>query len=534
VSFPRLTGLLLVGAGVAGTVIGLAVPWARTGVTHPDGSTIAGIVLLVPLLSAARLAIRGLDRRGPSIAAGIAAVAGAIIASGAAGQVPPASGVAAGGPITVAGALTAALGWLVVLLPIRAALPPLVSAGVVVAVLALDLVAVTWGTDGRFVDDHGGTASIVPPAPSLHGERWHRSGPADRVVAALGPQLFVQDHSGVLAYATQTGRPTWQYRRSDLTAVGSTVAGDVVVTVFASGDLLLVTGHDQSTGAERFSRWYKEINWRPKSLLSTSDGHLAILLGDGVNAGDAVALDPRTGAVRWTWRPERGGGPCDVNDAAVAGPTLAVALRCRAAGVLDVVVGLSTSDGRERWAWPAAYGDGVTRGADEPTVAAAKDGFVVRFGTPPRHNVFLAAADGSAGPVYGADATGVGSLATVADSVAIFYDPGTAGGEVTAVNVRDGSAGWRAGLVDLIGWQLVSATTTPTRVYLLLTTRQPATATGPLRVVALNRSTGAVLAEPALSCGAACQESTIVADDHSVVISAPDPTAHTATLYALA
>jgi hypothetical protein len=532
VTFPHRTGLLLIGVGAAGTVIGLVAPWARVGVTRPDGSTIAGIVLLVPLLSAARLAIRGLDRRGPSIAAGIAALAGAVIAIGAAHQVPPASGVAAGGPITVAGALTTALGWLVLLLPIRAALPPLVSAGVVIAVLAIDLVGVTWGTDGRFVDEHGGTASAIPAAPTLRGERWRRSGPADLIIGVTGPQLFVQDPSGVLAYATQSGKPTWQYRRSDLSALASTVAGDVVVTAYGGGDLLLITGPDRMSGAERFSRWYTGKNWRPKSLLSTVDGRLALLVGDGVAAGDVVAIDARTGAVRWTWRPERGGGSCDVNGAAVAGSTLGIALRCRATGVLDVAVGLSTSDGRSLFSWTAPYGDEVTRGG-APTIAGAPDGFVVQLGTTPRHDVFLAAADGGAGPVYGAQTTGIGVLATVAGPVAVFYDPGTEGGEVTAVSARDGSAAWRATLPDLIGWQLVTTATAPGRVYLLLTTRQPETATGPLHLVALDASTGAVLGDRALSCGAACQQSTIAADEHSVVIAARDATAHRATLSAL-
>jgi hypothetical protein len=531
VTFPRRTGLLLVGVGAAGTVIGLIAPWARSGVTHPDGATIAGIVLLVPLLSAARAAIRGFDRRGPSIAAGVAAVAGAIIAIGAAHQVPPASGVAAGGPITVTGTLTTALGWLVLLLPIRAALPPLVSAGVVIAVLAVDLAGITWGTDGRFVDAHGGTASAIPAVPSLRGERWHRSGPADRLLTITGPQLFVQDPSGVLAYATQSGRPTWQYRRSDLSAVASTVAGDVVVTAYGGGDLLLLTGRDRASGAERFSRWYTGKDWRPKSLLPTVDGRLAVLVGDGVAAGDVVAIDVQNGGVRWTWRPERGGGPCDVNGAAVSGPTLGIALRCRATGVLDVAVGLSTADGHSVFSWTAPYGDDVTRGAP-PEITAASDGFVVQFGTAPRHDMFLSSA-GEAGSVYGAQTTGIGVLATVAGPVAVFYDSGTEGGEVTAVSARDGSAAWRASLTDLIGWQLVAASSAGGRVYLLLTTRQPETATGPLHVVALDASTGAMLGERALSCGAACQQSTIAADEHSVVVAARDATAHQATLFAL-
>ncbi len=532
VSFPRLTGLALVALGAIGTVVGLAMPWARSGVTHPDGATIAGLILLVPLLSGARVAIRGLDRRGPSIAAGIAALAGAVIALGSAHQVPPDTGVAAGGPLTVAGALTATLGWLVVQLPVRTALPPLVSAGAVVAVLALDLVGVAWGTDGRFVDSHTGSASAVPASsPDVDGERWQRTGPADRLVSVAGAQLFVHDATGVLAYATQTGRPTWQYRRSDLPAVASTVAGDVVVTAFGGGDILLVTARDRATGAGRFTRWYGGKGWRPTTLVSTPDGRAVVLAGHGVDAGDVVVLDAHTGDPRWTWPPVWDGGPCDVNGVAVADDTLAVALRCRANGVEDVVVGLSTPDGRERWAWQPSYDSDIARG-DELAVTGLAGGVQVQFGSAPRHAVFLAA-DGVAGPAYGPESTGIGVLAGIVGTVAVYYDPGTGGADITAVNARDGSPAWHTRVPSLIGWQLVAMAAAPARAYLLLTTRQPETASGPLHVVALDRDTGAVLGDHGLACGAACQQSTIAADDHSVAVAAHDPAPHTTTLIAL-
>jgi hypothetical protein len=86
---------------------------------------------------------------------------------------------------------------------------------------------------------------------------------------------------------------------------------------------------------------------------------------------------------------------------------------------------------------------------------------------------------------------------------------------------------------SLIGWQLVATAATPTRTYLLLTTLQPETASGPLHVVALDRATGAVLGDHRLDCGAACQQSTIAADDHSVVVAAREPAPHAATLFAL-
>jgi outer membrane protein assembly factor BamB len=265
--------------------------------------------------------------------------------------------------------------------------------------------------------------------------------------------------------------------------------------------------------------------------MSTPDGRGIVLTGHGVDAGDVVMLDAHTGDPRWTWRPERDGGPCDVNGVAVAEDTVAVALRCRAEGVEDVVVGLSSPDGRERWAWPPSYDREIARG-DELSVTGLAGGVVVQFGVAPRHAVFLAA-DGVAGQAYGAQNTGIGTLATIVGTVAVYYDAGTDGADITAVNARDGSPAWHTRVSSLIGWQLVAAAATPARAYLLLTTRQPETASGPLHVVALDRATGAVLGDHGLACGTSCQQSTIAADDHSVVVSARDPAPHTATLFAL-
>src|SRR5262249_13777859 len=151
--------------------------------------------------------------------------------------------------------------------------------------------------------------------------------------------------SGVRGYAAQTGEPTWHYLRSDATTLAAGVVGDVVVTAFAVGEGVLVTAHGTATGSERFARRYTRGSWRPETVVSIADWQLAVLAGSGPAAGDVVALDPHTGDVRWTWQPVRDGGPCDVNGVAAGEAVVGLALRCRAQGVSDVVVGLSTTDG---------------------------------------------------------------------------------------------------------------------------------------------------------------------------------------------
>jgi outer membrane protein assembly factor BamB len=284
------------------------------------------------------------------------------------------------------------------------------------------------------------------------------------------------------------------------------VVDGAALVVYGSGDLILVTAREAADGARRFTRWYSGKGWRPAAVLPA--GRLVLLVGAGVSAGDVVALDTRTGEVRWTWRPERDGGPCDVDGAASAGGVLGLALRCRAAGVADVVVGLSAPDGRQKWEWRPPYSDALPRGA-ELSLVGADGGFFVRFGATPRRAVLLdpAGAPGTAFQSEG-DALAAGLLYVARDD----------GGEATSVDPRSGARRWRTSLTSLIGWRPIDTALTAKRVYLLLTTLQPETASGPLHLVALDRASGAVIGNHDLSCTSACTTSTITADDHSAVV----------------
>jgi len=538
VNVPRTTGLVLVGLGVAGIVAGLALPWARSGGQYPDGAVIAGIVLLGPLLGGARLAAGHLAHRAPSVAAAIAALAAGVIAWASARQVVPRAGVGLGGPLAIAGTVTAALGWVLVAVGARGApklrRPAMIVAAATVVLLTLDGIGVYWAVEGRFVDTTTAKAGAVPAAePRLAGERWQRSGRGAALLAVAGAQILVQDPGGVLAYDARTGKSTWHYLRSDLTVEAAGLAGDTVLIAYLTGEGTLVAGLDAKTGAERFSRRYNMKSWRPKHVVSTEDDHVAAFAGSGPDAGDLVALDTGTGAVRWTWRPERDGGPCDVVGAAPGKQVLGLALRCRAKGVDDVLVALSTSDGSERWEWHATYTTDVPRGG-ELALDVSPTGFLVRYGAEPRHGVVLASEGGVTGAGFGPDRSGPGALATVVDQNAVFFRRADDGADVTAVDTRLGTVAWRVQLPQLITWNLVAARSTPARAYLLLTTTQPETASGPLRLVALDRSDGHVVGDRSLSCGVACLRATVAVDERSAVVGSLEPgTGGTVTLAAL-
>jgi hypothetical protein len=533
VNFPRLTGLLLVALGMVLTVVGLVTPWAGSGVRYPDGSTIAGIALLVPLLSTARLAYGRLTQREPSVAAGIAALFGAVIATATAHDVGPSAGVGLGGPLTVSGAALATLGWVLAAVfaarSLRLPQPGVLVAAVLVALLGLDAAAVYWAVQGRFVDRTTGSAPAAPPEPpTLTAERWQRTSPGSGVLAVTGPTVQIQDPSGGLAVAAKSGRPVWRYRRSDLKTLTTAVVGDVVVSAYGADYGLLVTAHDTAGGRERFSRKYTLKNWHPDTIVSTLDGSTAVLAGTGADPGLAVALDPHTGTVRWTWTPRRDNGPCDVTGVAGGAATIGLALRCRANGVLDLVLGLSTGDGREQWSWKAPYTDTVPRG-EALTLAPGSGGFFVQYGTLPLHAVYLAAPDGRPGTTLSAQQTGTGSLATVAGHTAVYVLGTSQGAELTGVNEQTGAPTWKSPGPTLIGWQLVAAASAPDRLYLLFTTRQPETASGPLRLVALDPATGQATGGHSLSCAIACLKSTVAVDAHSAVVATHTGTALTLT-----
>jgi outer membrane protein assembly factor BamB len=529
---PRSAGLTLVAIGIAGMAAGLALPWARSGGLYPDGATIAGIVLLGPLLSLIRLGYGHLDQHAPSVAAAIAAAAAAAVAGASARQVDPSAGIGFGGPLTVLAALTATLGWVLMMTRFTLPRPRLILAGIVALVVALDGVGLYWAIEGRFVDTATAAAASTPKdPPKLTGERWHRSVRGVSVIGIAGPQILVLDEGGVRGFAAQTGKPTWHYLRSDVRATTAGVVGDVVVTAFSTGEGVMVTAHETSTGSERFSRRSSLKNWRPTTVVSTVDGRLAVLAGSGPDAGELVALDARTGDVRWTWQPTRDGGPCDVNGIAAASGTIGLAVRCRARGVTDLVIGLSTDDGREQWTWNAPYSTDVPRGP-ELAMRPVEGGFLVQYGAEPRRASFIAGDSGSLGTGIGSERAGMGTLATVSGTTMVYYATDGEGAELTALDARNGTSSWRVRLSTLIGWRLVSAYGLSGRAYLLLSTRQPESAGGPLRLLAIEG--GQVIGDASLSCDTACGQATITANEHSAVVASRERAAGLLTLVALA
>ena len=490
--------------------VGLALPWARTGPAHPDRGTLAGLALLGPVLSLARLLHRRYDAAAPTAAAGIAALAAAGLAGIVAQEVDPTIGIGLGGPFSIAGALTITAGWLLLLADRPAAVPwPAVVIAVVTAlVLALDGTGIYWFVEGRFVDASTVAAPKAPSGPpTLKSQRWQHSVPAATLVGVSHQQTVVRADRGVDAFAAATGAPTWHYRRTDAVALAAGVVADEVVTVFSSTEGLLVTAHDAATGRQRFAQRYTGKTWHPASVVSTVDGRLAILVGSGTNPGDVVAVDARTGRVAWTWRPAQN---CDVNGAATSTTQLGLALRCRADGVKDQIVALSTKDGKPAWTWPVDYA-GVTRG-DEPTITA---GFLVQYGTPPRHSILLD--DTGAGVKH----AGPGGLAAVTPTLAVYYTHDFNGGHLIAITTADGKQAWQTPLPWLLGWQLVGGASTPGAVYVLLTTLQPESAGGPLRLLRIDPGTGAVAGDDgALSCDVSCLATQLSADQANVVIGA--------------
>lgn len=506
--FPRITGLTLVTAGILGMAVGLVLPWALTGAAHPDAGTLAGLALLGPVLSLGRLAYRRFDATAPTAAAAIAALASAGLAGIVAQEVDPTIGVGWGGPCCIAGALTITLGWLLVIVNRPAAVPwPAVVIAVVVAlVLALDGTGIYWFAQGRFVDAHTAAAPTAPHgSPSLSAQRWQRTASATALVGLAGGNTIIRGDQGVDAFAAASGTPTWHYHRRDAVVLTAGVVAGEVVTVFSSTEGLLVTAHDAATGKQRFAKRYARKSWHPAEVVSTPDGRLAVLTGNGTDPGDVVAVDAHTGRVAWTWSPEAN---CDLNGAATSRTQLALSLRCRASGVKDEIVALSTSDGKPAWTWPVDY-SGLTRG-DEPTVAP---GFLVQYGTAPSHSIRLD--DTGAGVKH----AGPGSLAAVTPTLAVYYSKDFAGGHLTAITTADGKQAWQTPLPWLLGWQVVSGVSTPDAVYVLLTTLQPEAASGPLRLLRIDPAKGTVTGDDsALSCGVSCNASQLSADGASVVI----------------
>ena len=524
VNVPRTIGLAVAALGALGVGIGVALPWARTSGRwgddlhlyrpHPDGSVIAALVVLVPVVAVARVAFGKFDWRTPSAAAAVLALTGGAVAVVNAAKVDPAAGVRVGAPLTAVGAFTAALGWALVAASADRSpglpRPWLIATAAVAALLAADLTVVHWATVGRFVDDGRGSAEAVPAAVgNLAGERWHRSGTSGRVLGVAGTQLFVTEPSGVRAYATATGRPTWHHNRSDLEVRDAVLVDGAVVTVYgASTDLLLVTAYDTTTGAELYSRWYVRKNQRPITLVGA--GHLAAISSVGLAWDDVLAFDARSGDVRWRYSPSGDLGRCNLTVVAATSGLLAVAQRCDGGDLADYVLGLSATDGRSRWTWRPPYTAAQPLGR-ELTIDGVGGGLLVRYGVEESRATVFLGADGVAGTPFKEP-----DYRQAAAEDAAYYQTTDAGDVAVARSVRGGAQLWRTKLPSLSGWIAEDTALTDRRLYLLLS--RVRSGSGSVHVVALDRASGRVIGDHHLSCPTSCSGLSIGADANSVVV----------------
>jgi hypothetical protein len=509
-------GRLLVWLGVVGVPLGLLLPWSWSAGSwsadqRPDAIAAAGIILLGPVLSLLRVLLGRLDPGYWRIST-IAAAAGSAVAAGlaapAVGRVGSFAGIAPGGPITVLAAAGGALGWVLIWIagPDSAAAGQAMAMGLVaVAVLAVGAFAGTqWYTEDRFVD-HTTAAPLPATAPAapaqLDRERWRQTVAATSVHAA-GRYLVVGEPAGVRVLDSLTGKQRWSYRRSDMRTKAVAVNGTTAVAVYESAGGVVAVGLDVATGSPRWRQRYTtsaERIWRADRLVPA--GRVVTVLPLGGASGDVIALDVDSGAVRWTWRPERPDGACTIHDVAATDSVLAFATRCPRDGVArDTVIALSTVDGRQRWSWEPSYPTGVARG-DEPSVATANGNFLVGYGQFAR-----AAVDGS--PVTLRAPRSSASLDVVTGSVRASYEaPGRfvavigdialyLGDTATAVNVTNGIARWNKSIAGLSDVTPQAVTGRDGKAYLLL--REPRTDqavsgdSGPLRLVAVDVSSGEV------------------------------------------
>ncbi|GAA2595913.1 hypothetical protein GCM10010399_28130 [Dactylosporangium fulvum] len=513
----RLCGLAVLALGTVATVVGLVLPWTLADNRHPDLVTIAGIAFLGPLLSGLCLAYGRTDPRRFRLIAGVAAVAGiaaALIAVGLVRLVSPAVGVAVGGPLTVAGAVCAALGW-VLLAAGRPGLPPLTEprpwlvAGLAAALLIVGAgFAIDWAREGRFVD-----ATIAGKPPAGRDGGWPRSYAGTQLVGVHGGVAIVRGADGIRAIWLDSGETAWRYLRSDLPGEAAGLVDGAVVAVFGTVDGILVTGLDAATGQERFSRRYAS----GKIATVRAAGQIAVVSSAGVGAGDLLGINARDGSLRWRWTPARNGGPCDVTDLAATAETVAVAMRCRAEGVDDMAVGLTASGAEERWSWHA-----IQRTNPELRVFASENGFVTVTGVPHRA-VYMDAVTGSVGARHDA----AGALAVPSGTTLIYAEPSGDRAHLTAVDMRTGGVKWEVGLPGLGSYQPVAGAAADGHAYVLW--RSP---DGALRLIGADSENGAATDDRRISCTTRCPETSVSTASGRAVVATREEKSTTLSLTA--
>ncbi|MEU7744152.1 PQQ-binding-like beta-propeller repeat protein [Nonomuraea sp. NPDC049158] len=553
----RLTGAGLVALGGIGVVAALFVPWSWAGLPKDPPSTTTWVVILAlgPVTSAG-VALWSMRRptagqsptAGTSVGAPLTAAGAALLAGGIATvallDITPDEGIRAGGPVAVLACAAAAAGWLLLLpvrrtpplLPVRRTPPRMAPISIAAASAVLLLVglgagpAIGWYTEGRFVR-HTTSAALpaVPGGPPSQLGRYRWQAPAEpfRLIVepvAAGRQVIVPEGRGVRALDAVTGRPLWSYERDDVTReddlAGLVVTTDGLMTVlsyhFFTG--AMVVALDTATGQER---WRRELRMSPVAgLPRLVAGGDVLLLDNTALGGELVALHPRDGRPLWRWDTAKLENGCrEVATAvAVAGPVAALLAGCRGRPEADMVIALSTADGRQRWTWRPPAGAGARTLGLELPIHAAGDRFWVAYSrtsadekTATRAAALLNADTGAMTAEHPLPSEQLEHyrFPLFADGTIIY--PGE---PAVGVDLATGRVRWTRRITEPAGWAPIDAVSRDGIAYLLLGPAENAatdSTRSALQLLSLDVATGQVRARQPYDpsgCGSSCGRNT--------------------------
>ncbi|MFG1956363.1 PQQ-binding-like beta-propeller repeat protein [Nonomuraea sp. NPDC049028] len=494
---------------------------------------------------------------GRSIGAPLTAAGAALLAGGIATvvllDITPDEGIRAGGPLTVLACAAAAAGWLLLLpirrrspllparrtpleLPIRRTPPrrapiPIAAASAVLLLVGLGAVpAVGWYTEGRFVRHTTSTAlPALPSAPPSQLDRYRWQAPSDpfRLIVepvAAGRHVIVPEGGGVRALDAVTGHPLWSYERDDVTRdedlAGVVVTSDGLMTVlsyhFFTG--ALVVALDTATGQER---WRRELRMSPVAgLPRLVDGGEVLLLDNTALGGELVALNRRDGLPLWRWSTAKLENGCrEVATAvAVAGPVAALLAGCRGRPEADMVIALSTTDGRQRWTWRPPVSAGTRPLGLELPIHSAGDRFWVAYS---RTSADEKAATRSAALLNADTGAMTAEHPLPSEQLEHYRFPLVADGTIIypgepaiGVDLATGRVRWKQRMTEFAGWAPIDAVSRDGIAYLLLGPAEDAAddpARPALLLLALDVATGQVRARQPYDpsgCGSSCGRNT--------------------------
>ena len=209
-------------------------------------------------------------------------------------------------------------------------------------------------------------AAATPKWPEAFKRAWRaEAGEGYSSPVVSGGRVFVHGRKDpdelVTAIDLASGKVVWQakypspfsknqYARSMAKGPHATplVAGDTVITVGGSG---VVSAWNAQTGALAWRKDYSTTVDLSKLFTGTAasplleGGSAIVQVGSDVHGGRIIALDPRTGAERWTWK---GAGPGYASPVAItAGGTRQIVTMTE-----GTIEGLDARTGAALWSVP--------------------------------------------------------------------------------------------------------------------------------------------------------------------------------------